>query len=183
MSSQGPMGVQLASTQVPLCSLGDVDGDAVGDYAAYGWSTGAGLSVSVVGGTGTVMYGMTPTSPNYFFLQSGASIPDLNGDTFPKIVLRSAWGGGPSQPNHLQSYSLRPQGVSVVGSGRPQGNGIVARIGATGVPHQNGTYQVNLSKWSPRGQLRLSSAYPTRSGAPWSCPRRSIPQSRRLRAL
>jgi hypothetical protein len=128
-----------------LEALGDVDGDGVGDFAATGtW-------VEVFSGASmTPIYRMTTTLP-MGFLQFGmlprtfTPLDDFDGDDFPEVVIGATAAAG-NQPGHVQCYTLRPPGVTVVGAACPQSNGTVARIGATGVAKPNSTYNLNLSR-------------------------------------
>jgi hypothetical protein len=131
-----------------LIAAADVDGDGVGDFVAKGHYVDV-----FSGATMTPIYkiamNLPTTYPNGYNVASAlAALPDSNGDTFPEIVI-----GAPaisSQPGgHIQCYTLLPNGVTVAGSGCPQSSGVVARIGATGVPTPNATFNVNLSQVPP----------------------------------
>jgi FG-GAP repeat len=154
----GATGAQIGSFTDPfgyfdwfgtvLRPLGDVDGDAVGDFAALGaW-------VDVFSGaTTTPIYHITTNlvagPPPGLYPRMFAGLEDFDGDDFPEIVIGVPPSGTPSPPGHIQCYTLRPGGVSVNGNGCPQSGGAVARIGATGVAQSGSTFPITLSNVSP----------------------------------
>lgn len=133
---------------VLLVAAGDVDGDGVGDFVAKGHYVDV-FSGATLTPISMIQTNLQTTYPNGYNVASAlAVLPDMNGDTFPEVVI-----GAPaisSQPSgHIQCYTLRPIGVGVAGSGCPQSSGVVARIGATGVPTSNTSFNLNLSKVPP----------------------------------
>jgi hypothetical protein len=141
-----------------ICSLGDVDGDGVGDYAV---ATNAVFQVDVFSGaTTSPMLGVTtnlsPLPPNGHRIGwTLNALSDLNGDDAPELIVGSIPLSAGFTIGHIQCYTLRQTGVAVNGAGCPQPNGVVPRIGATGVPLAGSTFEVNLSKVPPGATAAL----------------------------
>jgi hypothetical protein len=140
-----------------ICSLGDVDGDGVGDYAmAPGTSHVDVLS----GATTSFMLGVTtnlsPTFPTGHRIGwTLNALSDFNGDDAPELIVGSIPHTSDFNIGHVQCATLRQTGVVVNGAGCPQPNGVVPRIGATGVPRAGSTFKVNLSKVPPGATAAL----------------------------
>src|SRR5262249_25594530 len=136
------------SSEMGLCSLGDVDGDGFGDFAhQFTMFTPYYIGVRVESGrTRTPLY--TLDVQPYTYLGFTCAAPgDLDGYGLPDLVVGHIVTSGYGT---VRAYSLAPAGVASSGSGCVLASGLVPRIGASGSLTPNQTFSMSLSRVSPQ---------------------------------
>jgi hypothetical protein len=157
-----------------LVALGDVDGDGFPEFALQGPDA---AHVEVVSGaTGGILSTLNPPAGiAYPALGDSLVTPgDVNGDGVPELVLGVSVAGlaGTLPPGRVRMYSLAPVGITTFGSGCPQSNGKLPRIGASHQAQSGQPFTLNLSVVPPNlGALAMFGLSNTMNGTtplPWN---------------